>query len=98
MGATSNAGLAFGIRRLVREYGTALGGVYGTLSISGTVSPVDVYRAFASPTCYKLNVLSKIIKRRRDEDLVLSYLRTIISLKVEVIPVHFMVAKYRRSV
>lgn len=98
MGSSATAGLAFSMKRLVREYGSALESTHGSLSISGTVSPADVYAAFVRPACYKLEILKTLIQNRTDFNLVLPHLRTIVFLKVEVIPVILVRAKYHRSV
>lgn len=100
MGCGTSAGLAFITKRLrlVREYGTAPGSTRERLSIAGTISPADVYAAFVSPTCYQLSIPKTLFEKRPDFKLVLVHLRTIIFLKVEVIPIYFVTAKYHRSV
>lgn len=98
MGSSSSSGLAFTIKRLVREYGSAPNLTLEKLSISGTVAFADIIRCFLQPVCYKLSIIQMLISKRPDFKDVASSLSILIKQKVEVIPVFFMVSKSHRSV
>lgn len=97
MGSSSCSGLAFTIKRLVRDYGSASNQTLGKLSISGTVGFADINRCFIQPVCYKLSLLHTLMSERPDFKYVLSSLIIQIRQKVEVIPVFLMASKSHRS-
>jgi len=97
MGTSNAAGLAFRIRRLVREYGTSEGRSFGRLSVAGTVPAKDVYLAYTDCHCYKLALIKGLFQRRSDFDLVKSRLKAIIEAEFEVVPLSFLVARSHRA-
>lgn len=83
MGSSASAHLAFTTKRLVREYGSDPSIIMGRLSISGTVSHMDVPRSFLHPTCYKLSIIRTPMSKCGDMDEVVAYLTSKIETMVE---------------
>jgi len=97
MGTSNAAGLAFRIRRLVREYGTSEGQSFGRLSVAGTVPAKDVYRAFVNCHCYKLAIIKLLFERRSDFEIVKLLLKGLIEAEFEVVPMSFLVTRSHRA-
>lgn len=86
MSVPLSAATALTVRRVVREYGQAVGTNYGRLSIAGQVAPRDVWKIFMFPHTYVTSIMYDMINRRGDMDIVQSYLMIYIERFVEAIP------------
>lgn len=97
MGRSGTAGLAFKLKRLVREYGTHSLDSIGRLNVAGMVPAIDVYRAFVDSNSYKLDFIEGLFRRRLDLGEVQNHLKFLIRAEVEVVPVLFLTPKLHRS-
>lgn len=87
MGKPKQIQTALSMRRLVREYQKDASDQYRTLSVSGTVYVIDVFKSVISPKKYVTAILFNLFSRRYDFELVKIAVRKVIERDVEVIPV-----------